>query len=326
MALSAERNAPGQTRSASYLQPAAHVDRVPDALRRIPGLNTTQPTHPLLHDVAERMVDWDVPDGDAARKLTPKVAPTTAPYLIVQYRTPLRSERHFGTSGFRHPQYVHVATVLRTGIAIIRPDGPVGVVVVRLRPEAADRLMGDRMQDFLNEKIDLRDLFKPSELSLLEEVLMAAPDSATRFGAVERFLLRYLREARPLSLVGRAAQCLRRNPGLSIGRLAAQLDVSERHLSRAFRAMYAASPKAFARFARLEKVVAMRHAGSAWADIAYACGFADQAHMIRDFEAVFGESPQHFFGTSAPPREDGAMVGEMRISRPSGRLICECLA
>jgi transcriptional regulator GlxA family with amidase domain len=92
---------------------------------------------------------------------------------------------------------------------------------------------------------------------------------------------------------------LRRNPSLRVQRLAAQLDVSERHLSRRFRAMFGAGPKLFARVARIEKVLAMRQHGSAWADIAYACGFADQAHMINDFDAIVGEPPQHFFSTTA---------------------------
>ncbi len=131
-----------------------------------------------------------------------------------------------------------------------------------------------------------------------EEMLMEAPDSAARFARIESFLVRNLRECRPDPVVCRAAQCLRRNPSLRVGRLAAQLDVSERHLSRSFRAMFGASPKLFARVARIEKVLAMRQGGSAWADIAYACGFADQAHMINDFDAIVGEPPQHFFGTT----------------------------
>jgi AraC-like DNA-binding protein len=303
---------------------ANNAGRVPDRLRPIPGLKTMAPTHPLLSDVVDRIADWDVSDGDVARTLVTKASPSTTPYFIVQYRTPFGSERQFGSRGYRHPHYVHVATVVRTGVAVIRPNGPLGVLMVRLKPEAAASLMGERMEDFLNQKIALSGLFKAGELSLLEEALMEAPDSATRFAAIESFLLRNLREATPLPMVGRAAQCLRRNPGLSIGRLAAQLDVSERHLSRAFRTMYAAGPKEFARFARLEKVVAMRHGGSAWADIAYACGFADQAHMIRDFEAVFGESPQQFFCANAPYRGDNATADEMRIARPTGRLIREC--
>ena len=38
--------------------------------------------------------------------------------------------------------------------------------------------------------------------------------------------------------------------------------------------------------------MAERTHGSAWADIACGCGFADQAHMINDFNAVLGTSPE----------------------------------
>jgi hypothetical protein len=33
----------------------------------------------------------------------------------------------------------------------------------------------------------------------------------------------------------------------------------------------------------------------AWPDIAYACGFADQSHMIREFKAIAGQLPEDFF-------------------------------
>jgi AraC-like DNA-binding protein len=265
----------------------------------IPGLTMIVPTHPLLAEIVDQIVDWDVPDGDVAQVLAPKALPSTAPCLMAQYRVPMRSDRHFGSSGYRHRRYEHVATTVGTGVVTLRPSGPLGVLFIRLKPEAAARLMGERMQDFVNEKIDLSDLFKAGDVSLLEEMLMEAPDSAARFARIESFLLRNLRECRPDPVACRAAQCLRRNPSLRVGRLAAQLDVCERHLSRSFRAMFGAGPKLFARVARIEKVLAMRQHGSAWADIAYACGFADQAHMINDFDAIVGEPPQHFFGTTA---------------------------
>ncbi len=55
--------------------------------------------HPLLADIVEQIVDWDVPDDKVARALTPKALPSTTPYLVAQYREPLRSDRHFGSSG-----------------------------------------------------------------------------------------------------------------------------------------------------------------------------------------------------------------------------------
>ena len=127
-----------------------------------------------------------------------------------------------------------MATTVGTGVVTLRPSGPVGVLIIRLKPEAAARPMGERMQDFVNEKIDLSDLFKAGDVSLLEEMLMEAPDSAARFARIESFLLRNLRECRPDPVACRAAQCLRRNPALRVGRLAAQLDVCERRIDDPF--------------------------------------------------------------------------------------------
>ncbi len=310
MALSAWQLQPGSRR----LGRSQQVEKAGGAIGRpeMPRPTKLVQVHPLLTELVEEIADWDVPDGDVARAFTPKVLPSTTPYLIAQYRVPMRSDRHFGSSGYRHRQYGHVVTTVGTGVVTVRPSGPLGVLVVRLKPEAAARLIGEQMQEFVNEKIDLGDLFDAGVVSLLEEMLMEAPDSATRFARVESFLLRNLRQCQPDPVVGRAAQCLRSNPSLRVRRLAAQLDVGERHLSRCFRAMFGASPKQFARVARIEKILAMRQAGSAWADIAYACGFADQAHMINDFDAIVGETPQRLFRTIAldAERQGNTPIGQ----------------
>jgi AraC-like DNA-binding protein len=274
-----------------------------------------------LAEIVDQIADWDFPDGGVARALRTKALPSTAPYLIAQYRVPMGTDHHFGSSGYRHRRYVHVATMVRTGVATLRASGPLGVLIVRLKPEAAARLMGERMQDFADEKIELGNLFKASDLSLLEEMLMEAPDSAARFARIQSFLLRNLHTRQPDPVVCRAAQSLRRNPALRVRRLAAQLDVCERHLSRSFRAMFGASPKQFARVARIEKILAMRQGGSAWADIAYACGFADQAHMINDFGAIVGEPPQQLFRTTA---DDTGCEGNTPIGQSAGPNFFEC--
>ena len=87
------------------------------------------------------------------------------------------------------------------------------------------------------------------------------------------------------------AALLRRDPSLRVRQLAARLCVSERHLCRDFSAMFGMGPKQFARIARIDRVLAARARGAAWADIAYATGFTDQAHMINDFTAIVGVSP-----------------------------------
>ena len=200
----------------------------------MPGPTRLVQVHPLLAEIVDKIADWDFPDGGVARALRTKALPSTAPYLIAQYRVPMGTDHHFGSSGYRHGRYVHVATMVRTGVATLRASGPLGVLIVRLKPEAAARLMGERMQDFADEKIELGNLFKASDLSLLEEMLMAAPDSAARFARIQSFLLRNLHTRQPDPVVCRAAQSLRRNPALRVRRLAAQLDVCERRIGDPF--------------------------------------------------------------------------------------------
>jgi AraC-like DNA-binding protein len=309
MTASAQQQEPPISRPMHHPQLLANADGTQGGRSKLFRPARLVPTHPLLAEIIEEIVDWDVPDGDVVRVLATKALPSTCPYLIVQYRAPIRTYRYFGSTSFPHVRYYHVATMVGTGHVKLRASDPLGAVMVRLKPEGAARLIGERMQEFMDTKIDLGDVFDAGDVSLLEEVLMEAPDSATRCARIESFLLRNLRQRQPDPVVCRAARFLRRNPSLRVRRLAAQLDVGERHLSRSFRAMFGASPKQFARVARIQKILAMRQGGSAWADIAYACGFADQAHMINDFDAIVGEPPQQLFRRTALDREGNTTIG-----------------
>jgi AraC-like DNA-binding protein len=247
---------------------------------------------PVLDRVVEEIGDWDFPDGDVARALAIKVLPSTRPYFFIQYRESMRSSRKYRDADNPHGAYRNVITRVETGVSTVRPIGPLGVIFARLKPEAVALLLGERLQCFANAKIDLGEVFDAREVSLLEEMVSEAPNSFERIAAVAHFLSVQACRREPDPVACRAAACLRRNPSLQVRRLAANLDVSERHLLRRFQAVFGVSPKQFARCARLEKVLAARRDGSDWADIAYGCGFADQAHMINDFNAVLGVPPE----------------------------------
>jgi AraC-like DNA-binding protein len=246
-------------------------------------------TSSVLADYVDGMLDWEIACPDLAQ--TTKVIPGTAPVLLIQYRTSFTSTWQIGSSVFSQPEHRHFATVHQTGILVARPRGPLGVFVVRLRPEAAACLLGERMQYFLDTRIGLDNLFGNIRVSLLEEMLAEARTSAERFACVERFLAVNLREHHLNSVASRAAALLRQSPHLRVGHLAARLEVSERHLSRSFQAMFGMSPKQFARIARIESVWSARSQGASWADVAYATRFADQAHMINDFTEIVGVPP-----------------------------------
>jgi AraC-like DNA-binding protein len=170
-----------------------------------------------------------------------------------------------------------------------------GAVIVHFKPEAACRIMGGGMDEFTDANVGLSDLFSPTEVSLLEETLAEATDSAERVEWIQAFLLRRVRGDTPDTVVHQAVLQLCRNPNWSAPRLASSLDISERQLSRRFHAMVGTSLKQFARVARIGKAIAARRRGWGWADIAHACGFSDQAHLINNFKFMAGEPPEALF-------------------------------
>jgi len=152
----------------------------------------------MLADYVDEIADWEISCPDQAEALTLKVIPTTAPALVIHYRTPFTLTWQFGSPespAFGQPEYRHYATVYRTGVVVARPRGPLGLICVRLRPDGAAWLLGDRMQDFLDARISLDDLFGSSRVSLLVEMLAEARTSAGRFACMERFLAANLRNA-----------------------------------------------------------------------------------------------------------------------------------
>jgi AraC-like DNA-binding protein len=251
-------------------------------------------------DIVESIWDWDIPDGDAATAFTIKIPPSTAPYFVVQYRTLTHCRWQLGAASYDHRNYGHVLIQTQTGTFAIRPCGPLGVITVRLKPEGASRLARASMHELTNVKIGLRNVFRDFDIGLLEERVMEAGSSRERVACVEEFLLRNLGDDRGDPVLTRASSWLRRNPGLRIRKLASLLDISERHLSRSFCATYGTNPKQYARLARIEKVVAARKSGLGWSEIAYACGFADQAHLIHDFGTIVGGTPVEFFRSTLP--------------------------
>ena len=262
---------------------------------------------PALADFVEAIWDWDIPDGDMAAGFTINVPPSTAPYFVVQYRTLTRCRWQLGGASYEHKNYGHVLTQTHSGTFAISPCGPLGVITVRLKPEGAARLARASMRDLMNVKIGLGYIFRNHDISLLEEQVMEAGSSCERIARVESFLLQSLGQDREDPLFSRASSWLRRNPGLRIGKLAQLLDISERQLCRGFRATYGTSPKQYARLARIEKVITAWKNGLGWTDIAYACGFTDQAHLIHDFGAIVGRTPVELFG----------VIGRENMRRPA---------
>ena len=81
----------------------------------------------------------------------------------------------------------------------------------------------------------------------------------------------------------------------SIARLAQQLGTSVSQLDRAFAEHAKATPAALWREMRLQHARwRLLNSSRSITEIAYECGFADCAHLVRRFKREFGETPQEF--------------------------------
>lgn len=184
---------------------------------------------------------------------------------------------------------------LHSAPTLVRPTGPSwSCVELRLTPLAAHRIFGLPMHELANRTVALADV--APETDELVERLRELP-WLERFDLVERFLLRRLDAACESARgVEWSWQELRRTGGRApIGELANELGWSHRRLIVRFREQVGLPPKAVGRVMRFDHAVrVLRSAAEGLAEVAYDCGYYDQAHMNRDFRELGGTTPQEF--------------------------------
>jgi len=173
--------------------------------------------------------------------------------------------------------------------------GPADFVAVRLRPGGASALLGLPADALTDLDPRAEDALGPAGAELERRL-----QDGAGLERLEAFLRRRAADAPPVDpRVARVARALRREPSTKVGALAADLGVSRQYLRRLVRAHVGVTPKVLARIARLERVVP--HLGGPLARAAADAGYADQAHLSREFRALVGVSPSRF-----PFVQDGA--------------------
>ncbi len=139
------------------------------------------------------------------------------------------------------------------------------------------------------------DLGVTPPLADLHAQLFEAGDFRQRIALAETWLMRLLaRSKSPSPLIAPSLGLLARSHGqLPIANLSDTLAVSPRQLERLFKTQVGLTPKQMARLyrVRLARGLLKQSATGSLADVAYRCGFYDQAHFIRDFRAVTGMTP-----------------------------------
>ena len=150
----------------------------------------------------------------------------------------------------------------------------------------------------LNDRVvPARGIFGPAADRTCEVVMAAASDEAMTAAAAG-----LLRGASPrpdpaMEQVAGVVAWITADPGLRrVGQLADACGIPERRLQRLFADYVGVSPKWVMRRARLHEAALRAESGAGvdWAALAADLGYADQAHLTRDFTATLGIPPAQY--------------------------------
>ena len=181
---------------------------------------------------------------------------------------------------------------LFAGPVTIDSFGASNCIQVNFTPLGARRFFDMPMTELTDRMVVLDDLLGAEGTSLRDE-LGNAPGWQRRFDITEAFLLRKLGEAdAPSPEVTWAYERIAASGGRAkVASIAQKIGWSRKHLARRFTDEIGLGPKSVSRIVRLNRAIAAARAGGGWAGIAADCGYADQAHMVREFRELAGNSP-----------------------------------
>ncbi len=208
-----------------------------------------------------------------------------------------------GTASFRA-----LVGGLHTKPAMIVHDGSQFGVQISMTPAGARSLLGLPAAELGSVIVTLDDLL-PASGELVER-MAAAPAWSSRFAVLDDVLTRNLGRGRVLPegpllhawnrIVGSAGQ-------VRVGELARELGWSRRHLGERFRREYGLTPKDAARVSRFDRsrTLLERPDRPTLAEVAAACGYADQSHLAREWNDLAGRPPSEWIaGEDLPIVQD----------------------
>lgn len=172
---------------------------------------------------------------------------------------------------------------------VSRPAASVGAL---LRPGAAELLLGAPAGALAGAHTPLEDVWGEADVRELRERLEAAPTPAQRLALFEAALAARAPDIRGVDPLI-AFALARLGDGWRVGELVRETGYSHRHVTSVFTRAVGLRPRTYARLMRFDRALGRLTAepSVAWADLAAAEGYADQAHFVRDFRAFAGLTP-----------------------------------
>jgi len=182
---------------------------------------------------------------------------------------------------------------------------------VHFRPGGAFPFIGAPATELTDAHVNLEDLWG-SPARLLQERLRAATTVRKRFQLLEEALLEHLRltQRRHHAIEAAIRRLAPAGTVSSTRGLAQELGLSQRRFIQLFAIHAGLTPKLLCRILRFQRARTLAEAAERsslrrlerqpsrgeidWAEIALACGYYDQSHLVKDFQNLAGLSPGEY--------------------------------
>ena len=166
-------------------------------------------------------------------------------------------------------------------------DGNTEMIVVVFQPHAMSMFLNMPTSLFYNQEVSGYSLENKSLNELATRIFDCENDTTYRIKRIDA-----------------AIQRIYITPQISVNELSSIACLSKKQFERLFHSFVGINPKEYTRIVRFQKALAqMQHqAGKELnqVQIAYASGYADQSHFIRDFKKFCGYTPMSLLKVSNP--------------------------
>lgn len=242
--------------------------------------------HGDLRKIVPRAVGYDI-DG-----LDPGVhvgLPGPRLTLIVALGEPLAVAHAPGAVPQHH--WALLAGLTETPAHVLHGTSQAGVQLA-LDPPSAAALIGLPVGDLVGRIVDLAEIW-PETPRLLERLHAADPGRGQGAVLQEELTARTPTGPSPSAALAIAWRLIERHGGaMPIEEVAAEVGWTRRHLTDRFRHSFGLGPKQAARLVRFDRAHREVAAGRVdLAAVAVGVGYADQAHMTREFARLAGSPP-----------------------------------
>jgi AraC-like DNA-binding protein len=256
--------------------------------------------HPLLRACVREYVgaSEETPSPLRRRELPTEIAP-----LIINFGAPFRL---FDATA--DPKCIELRSFVTGAFdtyALVESTGAYCCVQVNFTILGARLFLQRPLKDLTNREVALDDVLG-EEGRRLEMRLHDAATWEGRFDLLDRVILERVaqRSDVPAAVSHAWERLLCRAGQVDIAALVRETGWSHKHFVAQFSEHIGLRPKALARvlrFGRAAELLKVSERGR-FADIAYACGYYDQAHFTRDFSAFAGVSPSALLASRLPNR------------------------